>query len=164
MFTSEKNDGPFLNLIWFSNGKRNTKQRSSWPGFIQNIYSSEVSYEKSTVLLLQIFNHWIPLAFTQHSSLLFLKQRSLASRLLVLHLLNLFGISHIYYAKSARFYLQQMTDLEDTNPEVFQAFVNHGCHAVRPSDMFRDRGLKTEFYAKNLKLKKMKKTKENSPE
>ena len=52
-------------------------------------------------------------------------------------MLNLFAATgHIHYAKSARFYLQQMTDLEETNPEVYDAFVNHGYHAVRRSDRF----------------------------
>ena len=52
-------------------------------------------------------------------------------------MLNLFAATgHLHYAKSARYYLQQMCDLETTHPEVFYAFDTSGYHAVRQSKRF----------------------------
>ena len=53
-----------------------------------------------------------------------------------LNMLNLFAASgHISYAKSARFYVQQMQDLHITQPWLHQQFMN-GLHAVRRSDRY----------------------------
>ena len=52
-------------------------------------------------------------------------------------MLNLFAATgHVHYAKSARFYLQQMCSLDKTHPEVYHVFVEKGFHTVRQSDRF----------------------------
>ena len=40
---------------------------------------------------------------------------------------------HYLYAKSAYLYLQSMNELSDTNPDVYQMFMN-GHHVIRQSD------------------------------
>ena len=55
-------------------------------------------------------------------------------------MLNLFAATgHLHYAKSGRFYLQQMCELDSKHPEVYNAFVSSGYHAVRRSDRFWSR-------------------------
>ena len=50
-------------------------------------------------------------------------------------MLNLFAATgHLHYAKSARFYLQQMCELETSHPDVYHVFSNSGFHAVRRND------------------------------
>ena len=43
---------------------------------------------------------------------------------------------HIHYAKSARFYLQQMSSLEQTHPAVYHMFAEKSYHTVRQNDRF----------------------------
>ena len=52
----------------------------------------------------------------------------------VFDMLNLFAATgHINYAKSARFYVQQMQELPDMHPWLYNCFIN-GSHAVRRSN------------------------------
>ena len=50
-------------------------------------------------------------------------------------MMNLFtATGHFHYAKSARFYLQQMLDLPSKHPEIYASFKDHGHHAIRRTD------------------------------
>ena len=52
-------------------------------------------------------------------------------------MLNLFAATgRIHYTHSARLYLQNMTDLPQTHPEIFQQFVDKGHHVIRRSDRY----------------------------
>ena len=52
-------------------------------------------------------------------------------------MLNLFAATgHIHYAKSARIHLQQMLDLKNTHPWLYQKFSNEGLFVVRRSERF----------------------------
>ena len=51
-------------------------------------------------------------------------------------MLNLFAATgHINYAKSARLYIQEMRELQETHPWLFEKFTE-GYHALRQSDQF----------------------------
>ena len=57
----------------------------------------------------------------------------------VTEMLNLFAATgHINYAKSARLYIQEMRELQETHPWLFEKFTE-GYHAVRRSDQFWSR-------------------------
>ena len=50
-------------------------------------------------------------------------------------MLNLFAATrHIHYAKSARLYLQKMTDLPTKHPELHQQFCEYSSHAIRRTE------------------------------
>ena len=50
-------------------------------------------------------------------------------------MMNLFAATgHFQYAKSVRFYLQQMLDLPSKHPEIYASFKDHGHHAIRRTD------------------------------
>ena len=52
-------------------------------------------------------------------------------------MLNLFAATgHLNYAKSARLYLQEMRELKEKHPFVYQCFKEKGFHTVRRSDKF----------------------------
>ena len=51
--------------------------------------------------------------------------------------LNLFAATgRIYYAKSARMYLQQMLELPTKHPSLFESFLEDGYHTIRRSNCF----------------------------
>ena len=50
----------------------------------------------------------------------------------VSEMLNLFAATgHLHYAKSARYYLQQMLEVPNTHPEIYLNFTRNGYHAIR---------------------------------
>ena len=52
-------------------------------------------------------------------------------------MLNLFAATgHIHYTKSARLYLQQMTDLPSKHPEVYEQFSSLGYHCIRRTERY----------------------------
>ena len=52
-------------------------------------------------------------------------------------MLNLFASTgHFHYARSARFYLQQMLELPKDHPEICASFKDHGYHAIRCSERY----------------------------
>ena len=52
-------------------------------------------------------------------------------------MLNLLASNgHFHYAKSARFYLQQMLELPKDHPEIYTSFKDHGYHAIRRSERY----------------------------
>ena len=74
----------------------------------------------------------------------------------VAKMLNLFAATgHVHYTKSARFYLQQMSHLEHTAPEVFSAFANSGLHAVHRSDKVWS-GLWTDLIIEQVMMQSLK--------
>ena len=71
-------------------------------------------------------------------------------------MMNLFtATGHFHYAKSARFYLQQMLDLPSKHPEIYASFKDHGYHAIRRSDR-RWAGLWSDFVIEQVMMRSIK--------
>ena len=52
-------------------------------------------------------------------------------------MMNLFAATgHIYYARSSHLYLQQMLDLSNDHPWLYQCFVEHGFYTVHRSSTY----------------------------
>ena len=52
-------------------------------------------------------------------------------------MMNLFAATgHIHYAKSSRLYIQQMLDLPNYYPWLYQCFIEHGFHTVRRNSRY----------------------------
>jgi len=71
-------------------------------------------------------------------------------------MLNVFvATGHNHYAKSARLYLQMMSDLSSSHPWLYDQFVQHGFHTVRRSDRFWA-GLWTDLVIEQTLMKALK--------
>ena len=71
-------------------------------------------------------------------------------------MLNLFASTgHFHYAKSARFYLQQMFELPKDHPEIYTSFKDHGYHAIRRSERYWA-GLWSCFVIKQVMMRSIK--------
>ena len=84
---------------------------------------------------------WVQLLDYIDTILLFIKAERLGDwemHLTATHeMLNLFASTgHFHYAKSARFYLQQMLELPKDHPEIYTSFKDHGYHAIRRSERY----------------------------
>ena len=84
---------------------------------------------------------WVQLLDYIDTILLFIRAERLADWEMHLtgthEMLNLFASTgHFHYAKSARFYLQQMLELPKDHPEICASFKDHGYHAIRRSERY----------------------------
>ena len=71
-------------------------------------------------------------------------------------MMNLFAATgHIHYAKSSRLYLQQMLDLPNDYPWLYQCFVGHGFHTVRRSSRYWA-GLWTDLTIEQVMMRSIK--------
>ena len=71
-------------------------------------------------------------------------------------MLNLFAATgHLNYAKSARLYLQMMSDLPSTFPDLHEQFSNHGYHVVRRSDRYWS-GIWTDLSIEQVLMRSLK--------
>ena len=71
-------------------------------------------------------------------------------------MLNLFAATgHIHYAKSGRFYLQQMLELETKYPLVCAKFIHQRYHAIRHTDKYWN-GLLTDLINEQVLIRSLK--------
>ena len=74
----------------------------------------------------------------------------------VTRMLNLFAATgHIYYAKSARLYLQLMLELPNEYPWLYQCFIDQGFHTVRRSSRYWA-GLWTDLVIEQVMMRSIK--------
>ena len=71
-------------------------------------------------------------------------------------MMNLFAATgHIHYTKRSRFYMQQMLDLPNDYPWLYQCFIEHGFHTVRRSSRYWA-GLWTDLTVEQVMMRSIK--------